>query len=333
MRIGEYWADEDRPTIDGDWIRGILVLGRQSKNPVDTDGSKRGSSKVTRKFNVICESKALYGKFDGTEAHIGPHRFDGSYPDDALMGTFHNAVSTSKGVRMDMKCRKIGEAYHPQCMALRDNIEHNRPFGGFSPLFDGNSDMTTGEVQSVDAVCSIDWVPNPGSVRSIMESEADEEAEDESYKKMAAELDKLRGMHEQLDGAHKELVGKHEKLAAEHEKIGEELEGLKGEHEELKGKHEALQTAHEELQGKHDEHEKQLGEHRDLIGECRTRMGESEAAIEDLKARDKEPSKEEEPTKIAESVATGGARTQTIPRATTASGEKVTNLREFVLGK
>ena len=174
MRIGELYYDEDRPTIDGDWIRGVLVLGRVSKNPADTDGTKKGISKVTRKFNIICESQALYSKFDGCEAHIGPHKMDGAYPDDAIMGSWHNPVTHVKGLRMDIKCRKIGEAYHPQAAALRDHVEHNRPFGGFSPLFDGDVDYASGEVTTVDAVSGIDWVPAAGSVKSIMESEADE---------------------------------------------------------------------------------------------------------------------------------------------------------------
>jgi len=293
VRIGELWADEDRPTVDGEWVRGILILGRVSKNPADTNGAARGKSKVTRKFNRICESAALYGKFDGADAHIGPHKFDGAYPDDAKLGSFHNVTSTAKGLRADLKCRKIGETWHPQAAALRDNIEHNRPFGGFSPLFDGDVDPATGEVMTVDAVAGVDWVPNPGSLKSIVESETED------------------------DGT----------------KIAEELADLKGQHEELQGKHEALQAAHEELQGKHQEQEKRIGECRDLIGECRTRIGESENAMskhleEFHKPDDKEPDpkeqkkadeKAEEPKKIAESHS-GGARTQTFPsRAVTAS--------------
>ena len=181
MKIGELWADAEKPTIDGDWIRGILVLGRASKNPVDTDGGTRGKSKVTRKFNLVCESAALFGKFDGAAAHIGPHQYDGSYPDHARMGTFRNPTSTAKGVRMDLECRKIGESYHPQAAALRDNIQHDRPFGGFSPLFDGESDMASGEVLKVDAVASIDWVPSPASVRSIVEGESEADPYEERF--------------------------------------------------------------------------------------------------------------------------------------------------------
>ena len=203
MKIGELWADDERPTIDGDWIRGILVLGRASKNPADTDGPSRGKSKVTRKFNVICESAALYAKFDGAPAHIGPHQFDGAYPDDALMGTFHNPASTAKGLRMDLQCRKVGESYHPQALALRDNIEHSRPFGGFSPLFDGDTDQATGEVRTVEAVAGIDWVPNPGSVKSIVESSAGSYEDllgriaecDERYAKHIAECDARYAKH------------------------------------------------------------------------------------------------------------------------------------------
>lgn len=170
MRIGEYWADEEKPSIDGDWIRNVLVLGRNSVNPADTDGGRRGASKITRKFNLICESQALYSKFDKAPAHIGPHKFDGSYKADDLMGTWHNPVSSTKGLRMDILCRKIGESYHPQAIALRDHIQHDRAFGGFSPLFDGETNMATGEVQTVDNVCSIDWVPQPGSSKSIAEA-------------------------------------------------------------------------------------------------------------------------------------------------------------------
>ena len=172
MKIGEYWASEEKPVIEGDYIRGLLILGRTSKNPADTDGGRRGTSTVTRKFNKICESETLYNKFDGVAAHIGPHKFDGSYTDDEWMGSFHNVVSTAKGLRADLLCRKVGEAYHPQAVALRDHIEHDRGFGGFSPLFDGDTDMSTGEVQTVDAVCSIDWVTQSASTKSISESEA-----------------------------------------------------------------------------------------------------------------------------------------------------------------
>lgn len=174
MRIGEYWANDEKPVIDGDYIRGLLILGRQSKNPADTDGSLRGTSKVSRKFNQICESPALYSKFDGAAARIGPHKFDGSYTEDESLGTFHNTISTPKGLRADLLCRKVGESYHPQAIALRDHIQHDRAFGGFSPLFDGQTDMSTGEVQTVDGVCSIDWVPQAASTKSIAESDVEE---------------------------------------------------------------------------------------------------------------------------------------------------------------
>ena len=208
MLIGEYWADEQKPVIDGDWIRNVLVLGRESKNPADTDGKNRGKSKVTRKFNTICESEALYGKFDGCEAHVGPHKFDGNYPADALMGSWHNPRSVELGLRMDILCKKVGESYHPQAIALRDHIEHNRPFGGFSPLFSGDTDQVTGEVTTVDNVAGIDWVPSPGSVKSIVESEA---MAYEHGKEMA----EMRAEHERFKEEH------HRAIAECHSRIGE----------------------------------------------------------------------------------------------------------------
>ena len=187
MKIGELWADEERPTIDGDYVRGILVLGRVSKNPVDTDGGTRGTSTVTRKFSKICESAALFNRFDGAKAHVGPHKYDGNYPDADQIGTFHGPKSTPKGVRMDLLCRKIGESYHPQALALRDNIQNARPFGGFSPMFEGECDMTSGEVYSVGSVMSIDWVANPSATKSIVESEA-ETADWQALRNEVAEL-------------------------------------------------------------------------------------------------------------------------------------------------
>src|SRR5208282_916359 len=128
---------------------------------------------VTRKFSKICESAALFNKFDGAKAHVGPHKYDGNYPDADQIGTFHGPKSTPKGVRMDLLCRKIGESYHPQALALRDNIQNARPFGGFSPMFEGECDMASGEVTSVGSVMSIDWVANPSATKSIVESEAE----------------------------------------------------------------------------------------------------------------------------------------------------------------
>lgn len=198
MRIGEYWANDEKPVIEGDFIRGLLILGRNSKNPADTEGSRKGTSKVSRKFNVICESQALYTKFDGTPAHIGPHKYDGAYTDAELMGSFHNIVSTAKGLRGDLLCRKIGESYHPQAIALRDHITHDRGFGGFSPLFDGETDMTTGEVQTVDGVCSIDWVPQAASTKSIAEEAAEEtfESRHEEHEERLEEHGKRLDDHE-----------------------------------------------------------------------------------------------------------------------------------------
>lgn len=218
MKIGELWQDDDRPVLDGDWVRGILVLGRVSKNPADTDGAIKGKSSVTRKFNKICESESLFIKFDKAPAHIGPHKFDGSYTDDDLMGTWHNPVSTTKGLRMDILCRKIGEAYHPQASALRDHIEHNRPFGGFSPLFDGDTDMVSGEVQTVDSVAGIDWVPLAGSVRSIVESEAAE-----TFESRHAEHKKRLDDHETRIAECEARMGKQiaEAVAAEVKKLSE----------------------------------------------------------------------------------------------------------------
>jgi hypothetical protein len=88
-----------------------------------------------------------------------------------MIGTFCNARTSDKGIRADLVCLRGAEGLHPQAAALRDNIQHHRPFGGFSPRFDFTIDPVTGEVQTILAVESIDLVPQPASVKSALEGE------------------------------------------------------------------------------------------------------------------------------------------------------------------
>ena len=307
MRIGEYWAsDDEKPVVDGDTIRNLLVLGPVSVNAADAFRGKVGKLAVKRKFHhVIGEQSSL---FDGVEGHLGPHRFVGEYPTTDRLGKFVNPRATDKGLRMDL----IGESSLIQFQALKDHIEHDRPFGGFSPLMDGSVNLETGET-TISAVKSIDWVPNSASVKSIAESEAEEEEENESYEKMAGELDKLKSMHEELGKSHEELAGKHEKL-------GEEHEALKAKHEDLVGEHHKLGEEVACLKTAHAEHEK--------------RIGESETAIESLKTEKKEAEETEKPAEIAESIATptpGGARTEPIPKVTPVTpAAPITNLFSYI---
>ena len=173
---GSEWViDDEIPTIQGDYIENILVLGRESKNAwnatVNTPGDPKGPR---RKFNVLLAAAEEVAKFGDRPANI-LHK---PLPrDDAdKIGEFDRPAVSPKGLRMRMLCRKLKnaagvESYHPQAAALRDNIEHRRPFGGFSPRFDFQIDPTTGEVQTIVAVESIDLVPMPASVRSALEDQ------------------------------------------------------------------------------------------------------------------------------------------------------------------
>jgi hypothetical protein len=259
---------------------------------------------VKRKFHKVIGEQATL--FDGVEGHLGPHRFVGAYPDADKLGTFVNPRQTAKGLRMDL----IGEETAVQFLSLRDHINNNRPFGGFSPLMDGSVDRDTGET-TISSVKSIDWVPQPASVKSIAESEA--VAYDAAH-----ELGELGAKHEQLVKEHEELKGKHEALGAEHEEtkkaIGE-CRTLIGECHSRIGESEAALAKHVEEFHKPDEEETK----------------EKEPDKEEEK---KEDVKDEEPAKIAESKAAvthGGARTQTIPVVTPASADApITDLFKFI---
>lgn len=297
--IGEFWADDEKPIVDGNIIRNLLVLGPVSANAADAFNGSTGRLAVKRKFHKVIGEQATL--FDGVEGHLGPHRFVGAYPEADKLGTFVNPRQTAKGLRMDL----IGEESAVQFLSLRDHINNNRPFGGFSPLMDGRVDADTGET-TISSVKSIDWVPQPASVKSIAESEA------VAY-----------------DAAHElgELGAKHEQL--------------KKEHEELKGKHEALHGDHEETKKQIGECRTMIGECHSRIGESEAAIAElkEKKGDEEPDEDDKEPPKEdekkedvkdEEPKKIAESRA-GGARTQPIPVVTPAADRTVvTDIFKFI---
>ena len=292
--IGEYWADDEKPIVDGNVIRNLLVLGPVSTNVADAFNGSAGRLAVKRKFHKVIGEQATL--FDGVEGHLGPHRFVGAYPEIDKLGTFVNPRQTAKGLRMHL----VGEETCIQFQSLKDHINNNRPFGGFSPLMDGSVDPDTGET-TIFSVKSIDWVPQPASVKSIAESEA------VAY-----------------DAAHElgELGAKHEQL--------------KKEHEELREKHEALTAKHEEHEKQIGECRTMIGECHSRIGESEAAIAELK---ESRKEKEEEPAKEEEkkadeadekPAKIAESRA-GGARTEPIPVVKSASGSVVvTDLYKFI---
>ena len=219
----EYVVDEDRPTLDGEWIRNVLILGRESKNPFNATRTSPGDPTAPRrKFNLIINSAEEVAKFNDKPSYMlhkpAPRK------DDDLIGTFENPRAANKGLRMDFKCRKIAgtEEYVPQVVALRDNIAKKRPFGGFSPTFDFTVNPDNGEVQTIIACESIDLVPTPASVKSAVESDALDIGTD------------LGSLHE-----------KHDALRKEHEE-------LKKDHEELKSSHESYIKAHEGLVERHN---------------------------------------------------------------------------------
>lgn len=219
--VCEYWADEDKPVIDGDWIHNVLVLGKHSKNSADSTAYGAGTSKVKRSYDRICTVSEEYQKLDNRPSFI-LHKPQG-HPEQDLLGTFHNPAPCDKGIRMSFLCKKVGESYHPQVIALRDNIQHGRPFGGFSPLFDElQYDLTTGEVLTIGVVDSIDLVPNPATVKSAVEAEHTDQAEDderyvkkEDLVKLLSDHAALRNEHESLRTAHKALEATcHERFEA-----------------------------------------------------------------------------------------------------------------------
>jgi hypothetical protein len=300
--IGEYWADDEKPIVDGDVIRNLLVLGPVSVNAADAFNGKTGRLAVKRKFHhVIGEQSAL---FDGVEGHLGPHRFVGEYPEADKLGKFVNPRKTDKGLRMDL----IGESSFVQFQALKDHINNNRPFGGFSPLMDGSVNPESGET-TISAVKSIDWVPNAASVKSIAESEATA---------LDTGIGELGAKHEALKTAHEELKGKHEALSAEHEETKKQIGECRTMIGECHRRIGESMTEHEtKFHAEPTEEQKKKDEEDE-----RARIAESIAAI-----------KAEEAKKIAESVASngnGGARNQPIPVVRTAGLGKVTDLRKFV---
>lgn len=167
---GSEWISSDEsPEVNGDFIKGLLVLGRESKNAWNASVSSAGDVKgPRRKFNSLLSASEQIAKFADKPAFM-LHK---PSPRDAAdhIGDFSNPRVSDKGLRMDLQLLRGAEGLHPQAAALKDNIEHKRPFGGFSPRFDFQIDPTTGEVQTIVAVESIDLVPQPASVASALES-------------------------------------------------------------------------------------------------------------------------------------------------------------------
>jgi hypothetical protein len=218
----EYTISEDGPTLDGDWIRGLLVMGLQSKNAWNAgkDNPTGDANGPRRNFAKVCAAKEEYVKLDGLPSYI-LHK--DSHPPEDKLGTFHNPQPSAKGLRMDLLCIKAAESYHPQIVALRDNIEHKRPFGGFSPNFDIEVDRITGAVEHILEAESIDLVPNPASVKSAVESEGEEKKEPEYVK---------REEHEALKAAH-------ESLENQHSALDERVKALECHYQAVKAAHEA----------------------------------------------------------------------------------------------
>lgn len=167
----EFSACDESPEVQGDFIRGLLVLGRESKNAWNASVNSAGDAKgPRRKFNVLLSATEEVAKFAAKPAYM---LHMPSPRDDAdKFGEFSSPRVTEKGLRMDLQLLRTAEGLHPQAAALKDNIERRRPFGGFSPRFDFQIDPTTGEVQTIVAVESIDLVPQPASVKSALESES-----------------------------------------------------------------------------------------------------------------------------------------------------------------
>lgn len=199
----EYTISDEGPFLDGDYIRNILVLGLQSKNAWNANRTGPGDvSGPRRKFNKIISSTEEVAKFDNKPAYMLHKPQPRS--DNDLIGTFSSPKPCTKGLRMDLLCRKVNgsEEYVPQVIALRDNVQHKRDFGGFSPTMDFTIDPTDGETQTILGCESIDLVPQPASVKSAVE-----------------------GNHEEPDGDEMEYVTKeeHEKIRAEHGALEERV--------------------------------------------------------------------------------------------------------------
>ena len=169
----EYTISDEGPSLDGDYIRNVLVLGMSSKNAWNASVTGVGDPNgPRRKFNKVIAASEEIAKLDGKPAYV-LHKAPPRVEDD-LLGKFEGPRASDNGLRMDLLCRKVNgsEAYHPHIVALRDDIAKKRPFGGFSPRFDFTIDPVTGEVQTILACESIDLVAQPASVKSAVEGES-----------------------------------------------------------------------------------------------------------------------------------------------------------------
>ena len=239
------------PTVDGDYVRNLLILGPVSVNPDDP----KNPNSPKRNYRSIIGATEEVVKFNGRPSFVMHAKSLGRARTDAdKIGDFLNARSTPDGIRADLLCRKMvvegKEVYHPQAAAIRDNIESNRPFGGFSPTLDYQINTYTGEVKRIDQVESIDYVANPATVRSVIEeeekeekaeeeNEADENDAEKSEKEEKAEVTKED--HEKLKGEHEALKTDHESLRNEHGQLEEKMGSLLESHEALSNKHAALE--------------------------------------------------------------------------------------------
>lgn len=232
------------PTIDGDYIRNLLILGPVSVNPDDP----KNPNSPKRNYRSIIGATEEVAKFTGPSYVMHEKNLGRKRTEEDRIGDFISPRSTPDGIRADLLCRKLvtegKEGYHPQAAAIRDNIEHHRPFGGFSPTLDYQINTYTGEVKRIDQVESIDYVTNPATVRSVVEEEEPkEEVKDspakESEKEEKAEVSKEE--HEKLKGEHEALKTDHEALRNEHGQLEEKMGSLLESHEALSNKHAALE--------------------------------------------------------------------------------------------
>ena len=168
----EYTVENDGPFLDGDFIRNILVLGNVSKNAWNANRTSGGDPNGPRRsFKKVISATEEIAKLDGKPAYM-LHK-PAPRSDEDLIGAFTNPRPCDKGLRMDLQCRKItgSEEYVPQIVALRDNVDKKRPFGGFSPAMDFMVLPATGDVERILGCESIDLVPQPATVKSAVESE------------------------------------------------------------------------------------------------------------------------------------------------------------------
>ena len=296
--ILEFINSIDKPTIDGDYIRNLAILGPVSVNPDDP----KNPNSPKRNYRSIIGATEEVKKFTGPSYVMHEKSLGRKRTDADKIGDFLNPRADADGImRADLLCRKMVvegvEAYHPQAAAIRDNIEHNRPFGGFSPTLDYQINTYTGEVKRIDQVESIDYVANPATVKSVVEEEENAEEEDESKPKDSEKEEKSH-------------MGK------------EEIEKLKGEHEALKTDHEALRNEHGQLEEKmgflSDDHDKLRNEHSAL----EERMKNCE---ECMAASRKEATEAKEAVEAARK-----GQSRTIPEPKKLDTGKSTSFKEFV---